>query len=313
MNKTNETPEASAYQSKKARSTGRSAGNRIASVSAYLILGFISLLTLFPFWYEIAASFSSTRAITSGEVFLWPVEFNTVAYKRLIEDGQLFMSMRNTVVVTIVGTALNMVMTILAAYPLSRRRLFGRNALLVFITITMLFVAGIIPNFILIKSLGLMNSYWAVWLPGLISTYNMFVMKTFMEGLPEEIEESAAIDGAGDWRILLQIFMPLCKPILAALSLFYAVGWWNSYFNVLLYITKSTKLTIMVKLYQMVNKVDDNLLNNIGGNDAAEQLMLTPEAIKAAAVVIAVTPILCVYPFLQRHFVKGVLIGSVKG
>jgi putative aldouronate transport system permease protein len=246
-------------------------------------------------------------------VFLWPVEFNTVAYQRLIEDGQLFMSMRNTVVVTIVGTALNMVMTVLAAYPLSRRRLYGRNTLLVFITITMLFVAGIIPNFILIKSLGLMNSYWAVWLPGLISTYNMFVMKTFMEGLPEEIEESASIDGAGDWRILLQIFMPLCKPILAALSLFYAVGWWNSYFNVLLYITKSTKLTIMVKLYQMVNKVDDNLLNNIGGNEAAEQVLLTPEAIKAAAVVIAVTPILCVYPFLQRHFVKGVLIGSVKG
>ncbi|WP_261807997.1 carbohydrate ABC transporter permease [Paenibacillus sp. N3.4] len=133
--------------------------------------------------------------------------------------------MRNTVVVTIVGTVLNMVMTILAAYPLSRRRLLGRNALLMMITVTMLFVAGIIPNFILIKTLGLINSYWAVWLPGLISTYNMFVMKTFMEGLPEEIEESAAMDGAGDWRILMQIFIPLYKPILAALSLFYAVSW----------------------------------------------------------------------------------------
>ncbi|GAA3400940.1 carbohydrate ABC transporter permease [Paenibacillus hodogayensis] len=310
MNQTHATSGTSAHHG---RRTGRTASYRIASVSAYLFLGFVSLLTLFPFWYEIAASLSSSRAITSGEVFLWPVEFNVVAYKRLIEDGQLFVAMRNTVVVTIVGTVLNMAMTILAAYPLSRRRLFGRSALLVFITVTMLFVAGIIPNFILIKSLGLMNSYWAVWLPGLISTYNMFVMKTFMEGLPEEIEESAAIDGAGDWRILLQIFMPLCKPILAALSLFYAVGWWNSYFNVLLYITKSTKLTIMVKLYQMVNKVDDNLLNNISGNEAAEHIMLTPEAIKAAAVVIAVAPILCVYPFLQRHFVKGVLIGSVKG
>ncbi|MGO4495237.1 carbohydrate ABC transporter permease [Paenibacillus sp. 2RAB27] len=286
---------------------------RLASISMYLILGIISLMTLFPFWYEIVASFSSSRAINSGEVFLWPIEFNIVAYERLFDDGQLFVAMRNTVVVTLVGTVLNMIMTILAAYPLSRRRLLGRNAILMMITITMLFVAGIIPNFILIKMLGLMNSYWAVWLPGLISTYNMFVMKTFMEGLPEEIEESAAMDGAGDWRILMQIFIPLCKPILAALSLFYAVNWWNSYFNVMLYITKSTKLTVMVKLYQMVNKVDENLLNNIGGNDAVERILLTPEAIKAAAVVIAVLPILCVYPFLQKYFVKGVLIGSVKG
>ncbi|NOU85715.1 ABC transporter permease subunit [Paenibacillus sp. LMG 31460] len=287
--------------------------NGFARISIYILLGCISLLTLFPFWYEIAASFSSSRAINSGEVFLWPVEFNVVAYERLFDDGQLFMAMRNTVVVTVVGTALNLVMTILAAYPLSRRRLLGRKALLMMITVTMLFVAGIIPNFILIKTLGLMNSYWAVWLPGLISTYNMFVMKTFMEGLPEEIEESAAMDGAGDWRILMQIFIPLCKPILAALSLFYAVSWWNSYFNVMLYITKSAKLTVMVKLYQMVNKVDENLLNNIGGNDAVERILLTPEAIKAAAVVIAVMPILCVYPFLQKYFVKGVLIGSVKG
>jgi putative aldouronate transport system permease protein len=291
----------------------RGSSNTIMMVSAYVLLGCISLLTLFPFWYEIAASFSSSRAITSGEVFLWPVEFNTVAYERLLDDGQLIMAMGNTILVTVIGTALNVIMTIMAAYPLSRKRLVGRNGLLAFITITMLFVAGLIPNFILIKSLGLMNSYWSIWLPGLISTYNMFVMKTFMEGLPEEIEESASIDGAGDWRILLQIYMPLCKPILAALSLFYAVGWWNSYFNVLLYITESTKLTVMVKLYQMVSRVDDNLLNNIGGNDALEQILLTPEALKAAAVVIVVTPILCVYPFLQKHFVKGVLIGSVKG
>ncbi|WP_409344974.1 carbohydrate ABC transporter permease [Paenibacillus sp. MBLB4367] len=309
MNKTNRNPQTEMPKAgRKAGLSREKASHRIVSASAYIILGFLSLLTLFPFWYEITASFSSSRAITSGEVFLWPIEFNTVAYERLLDDGQLLKAMRNTVLVTVVGTLLNMVMTILAAYPLSRRRLFGRSGLLVFITITMLFVAGMIPNFILMKSLGLMNSYWAVWLPGLISTYNMFVMKTFMEGLPEEIEESASIDGAGDWRILLQIFMPLCKPILAALSLFYAVGWWNSYFNVMLYITKSSKLTLMVKLYQMVSKVDDNLLNN-----AEEHILLTPEGIKAAAVVIAVTPILCVYPFLQKYFVKGVLIGSVKG
>lgn len=281
--------------------------------SNYVLLGLLSLIALFPFWYEISASFSSSRAISSGEVLFRPVEFNVEAYKRLFEDGQLLRSMMNTIIVTVVGTVLNMIMTVLAAFPLSRRRLYGRGPLLMFITLTMIFSAGIIPSFILVKSLGLMDSFWALWLPALISTYNMFVMKSFMEGLPEEIMESASIDGAGDWRILLQIVLPLCKPILAALSLFYAVGWWNSYFNVMLYITSSNLQTMMLKLYQMIKQVDASLLNGGAGSEGAAQVMLTPEGIKAAAVVIVLTPILCLYPFLQKHFVKGVLIGSVKG
>jgi putative aldouronate transport system permease protein len=279
----------------------------------YAVLALMAIVTLYPLLYEVASSFSSSRAITAGEVFLWPVEFNTHAYRRLFDDGQLFLALRNTIVVTAVGTCINIVMTTLAAYPLSRRRLMGRNALLMFITFTMLFISGIIPNFILIQSYGLMNTYWALWLPAAISTYNMFVMKSFMEGLPEEIEESASLDGASDWRILLWIILPLCKPIMAAISLFYAVGWWNSYFSVLLYITKSTNATLMVKLYQMINQVDQNLLNSGSGSEGALAVTLTPEGIKAAAIVIAVTPILCMYPFLQKHFVKGVLIGSVKG
>ncbi|PYI53515.1 carbohydrate ABC transporter permease [Paenibacillus flagellatus] len=290
-----------------------SVGGRIAIGANYVFLGALSLLTLFPFWYEVVASFSSSRAISAGEVSLWPIEFNVEAYKRLIEDGQIFKAAQNTILVTAVGTVLNMVMTIMAAYPLSKRRLRGRTPLTLFITFTMLFAAGIIPNFILIKQLGLMNSYWALWLPGLIGTYNMFVMKTFFEGLPEEIEESASIDGANDISILLKIVMPLSKPILAALSLFYAVGWWNVYFNVLLYITKSTKQTLTVKLYYMIKQFDPKLISTVGGSEGVTQVTLTPEAVQAAAIVIAVTPILCVYPFLQRHFVKGVLIGSVKG
>ncbi|THF78772.1 carbohydrate ABC transporter permease [Cohnella fermenti] len=278
-----------------------------------VLLSLCAFIALYPFWYEISASFSSSRAITAGEVSLWPVEFNTVAYERLLQDGQLFRAMGNTALVTLVGTLFNMAMTVLAAYPLSRKRLLGRGPLLLFITFSMIFVSGLIPNFILIKSLGLMDSYWALWLPGLISTYNMFVMKSFMEGLPEEIEESAAIDGAGNWRILVQIMLPLCKPILAALSLFYAVGWWNAYFNVMLYITSSDLQTLMLKLYQMITSVDPSLLNGGGGSEAASTVVLTPEAIKAASVVVAIAPILCVYPFLQRYFVKGVLIGSVKG
>lgn len=295
------------------RRAARPGWSYLGSAANYIVLGICALIALYPFWYVIVSSLSSSRAITAGEVSLWPVEINVEAYKRLFEDGQLFLAMRNTVVVTVIGTLFNMAFTILAAYPLSRKRLMGRNALLMLITFTMLFVTGVIPNFILIKSLGLMDSYWALWLPSLISTYNMFVMKTFMEGLPEEIEESAAIDGAGDWRILLRIILPLCKPIIAALSLFYAVGWWNSYFSVMLYITKSSLQTLTLKLYQMIQQVDQSLLNSFSGSEGVTQVLLTPEAIKAAAIVIAVAPILVVYPFLQKHFVKGVLIGSVKG
>ncbi|GGD77693.1 carbohydrate ABC transporter permease [Paenibacillus nasutitermitis] len=291
---------------------GISVWSRIGTTANYIILGFLSFLALYPLWYVIVSSFSSSRAITSGEVSLWPVEFNVEGYLRLFDDGQLFVAMWNTIIVTLVGTLMNMTLTTLAAYPLSRRRLIGRNMLLMFIIFTMLFVAGVIPNFILVKQLGLMDTYWSLWLPALISTYNMFVMKTFMEGLPEEIEESAAIDGAGDWRILGQIILPLCKPIMAALSLFYAVGWWNSYFSVLLYITKSSKQTLTLKLYQMIQQVNQSLLN-ASGSEGVDQVMLTPEGIKAAAIVITVTPILILYPFLQKHFVKGVLIGSVKG
>jgi putative aldouronate transport system permease protein len=291
----------------------RSLGATTAAAANYAALAVLSLLALYPFWYEAAASFSSSRAITSGEVLFWPIEFNAEAYKRLFDDGQLLVAAKNTVLITLVGTLLNMTMTVMAAYPLSKKRLMGRSALLLFITFTMLFVAGMIPNFILIKTLGLMNSYWALWLPALISTYNLFVMKSFFEGLPEEIEESASIDGANDLTILSRIILPLSKPIMAALSLFYAVGWWNSYFQALLYMTKSTKQTLMVKLYQMINQVDASLLNGAGGSEGAGQVLLTPEAVKAAAIVLSVAPILCLYPFLQRHFVKGVLIGSVKG
>ncbi|RAV01442.1 carbohydrate ABC transporter permease [Paenibacillus sp. YN15] len=285
---------------------------RIGTWLNYTILALLSLTTLYPFWYEIIASISSSRAITSGEVFLLPVEINLEAYKKLFDDGQIFRAMGNTALVTVVGTALNITLTVLAAYPLSRKKLYGRGPLLMMITFTMIFSAGMIPHFILIKSLGLMDSYFALWLPGLISTYNMFVMKSFMEGLPEEIEESAAIDGAGIWRTLVQILLPLCKPILAALSLFFAVGWWNSYFNVMLYINKSSMHTLMLKLYQMIRQVDQSLLST-EGSEGVMPIMLTPEAIKAASVIISITPILCVYPFLQKHFVKGVLIGSVKG
>jgi len=276
----------------------------------YVLLALAAYATIFPFINIIAVSLSSSRAINAAEVFMWPVEFNVSAYETLLRDGQLIMAMKNTVIITIMGTALNMLLTIMAAYPLSKSKLKGRSFMLMAILFTMLFSGGMIPNFLLVNSLGLVNSYWALWLPALISAYNMFVMKSFFEGLPEELEESAAIDGASDATILWKIILPLSKPVIAALTLFYAVGWWNSYMNVLIYIRSTDKLSLMVKLYQMIELVSPELLRN---GEGVMQVTITPEGIRAAAVVFAIVPILCVYPFLQKHFIKGVLLGSIKG
>lgn len=287
----------------------RSSSSRFYRWLNYSLLALCAYATLFPFVNIIATSFSSSRAINAGEVFMWPIEFNITAYYNLIRDGQLIVAMKNTVIITIVGTALNMLFTIMAAYPLSKSRLRGRNIMLMAILFTMLFSGGLIPNFLLINSLGLVNTYWALWLPALISAYNMFVMKSFLEGLPAELEESAAIDGASEFSILWKIILPLSKPVIAALTLFYAVGWWNSYMNVLIYIRSTDKLSMMVKLYQMIDLVTPELMRGEG----VMQMVVTPEGIRAAAIVFAIVPILCVYPFLQRHFIKGVLLGSIKG
>ncbi|MDF2923077.1 MAG: transporter permease [Paenibacillaceae bacterium] len=280
----------------------------------YVFLAIVAFSTLYPFLQVIATSFSSSRAINSGDVFLWPVDFNLQSYRSVFTDGQIFVAMKNTVIVTAAGLLFNMVCTILAAYPLSKKRLKGRAPFLLAITFSMVVTVGIIPNFLLIKQLGIMNTYWSLWLPGLLSTYNMFVMKSFFEGLPEELEESASIEGGNDMTILTRIILPLSKPVLAALSLFYAVGWWNSYFNVLLYIRSTDKATLMVKLLQMITEANPNMLSS---GAASEGLLftqlITPESIRATSIVVSIAPIFLVYPFLQKYFVKGVLIGSVKG
>lgn len=291
-------------------------GERIFYGINYLFLSICAFMTLFPFINVIAISFSSGRAIMSGEVFLWPIEFNFHAYLNLIKDGQLFVAMKNTVLVTVVGTIFNILATIMAAYPLSKQRLRGRNGILMMIVFTMIFSGGLIPAFILIRQLKLMDTYWSLWLPGLLSTYNMFVMKTFFQGIPESLEEAAIIDGANDLYILFKIILPLSKPVIATLTLFYAVGGWNSYFNPLMYITSSTKQVLMVKLYQMIDTMSQTLLNTIstGGSEGIlQEEMITPEGIRTAAIVITIVPIMCVYPFLQKYFVKGVMIGSIKG
>lgn len=278
----------------------------------YVLVTIVVLTMLFPLLNIVATSFSSENAIITNRVSVWPVEFTANTYKQVVERTQIFNAMKNTVILTVVGTAINMVVTICGAYPLSKSRLTGRNVFLVMVTLTMLFGAGLIPNFMLIKSLGLMNTYWAIWLPGAVSTYNMIVMKTFFSGIPMSLEESAYIDGANDLRILWSIILPLSLPSIATITLFYAVGHWNAYFNMILYITSSSKKVLQQVLRDLINS-----------SSATEQLQLTDssdamqpiasESIKAVAIVIATLPIMCFYPFLQKYFTKGVMIGAIKG
>ena len=287
-------------------------GERIFNIINYIVLALCVCITLFPLISILAKSLSSTRAIESGEVFLVPVETNVKAYKALVKDGQLFRAMGNTVIVTLVGTLLNMIMTTLGAYVLSKKDLIGGKFFLRMIVFTMMFSGGVVPNFILVRSLGLVNTYGALWFPGLIQVYNMIVMRTFFMGLPDSLSEAARIDGASEFAVFTKIILPLSLASLATVALFYAVYWWNEYFNGMIYINDSLKMPLQVKLKSMIAQVDSSLLQE-GVNEAAEQETISESSIQAAAMVISVVPMLCVYPFLQKYFVKGVMVGAVKG
>lgn len=276
----------------------------------YTVLTLATVCALYPFLNVLAMSFSSSRAVGAGEVALWPVEFNVEAYKQLLLDGQIFASMKNTILLTAVGTLLNLAATTLTAYALSKKRLRGRKFFVGMIVFTMLFSGGMIPNFVLIKSLKLMNTYTGLWLMGLISTYNMIVMKTFFEGVPESLSEAAAIDGANEPTILFRVILPVSKPVMATMVLFYAVGWWNNYFNPMLYLSSTKKLPMMVKLKQML---DTAKMIEVSSSEGIVQSMVAAETFKAASIIVVTLPIICIYPFLQKYFVKGAMIGSIKG
>jgi putative aldouronate transport system permease protein len=202
-----------------------------------------------------------------------------------------------------------MTATIATAYPLSRRIFVARRFFTLAAVFTMLFSGGLIPTYLVVKSLGLINSYWAIWLPGLLSTYNMLVMRTFFENIPEEIEEAARIDGCNEIRLLLQIFLPLSMPVIATLVLFYGVGYWNSFMSVLIYINQTDKYNLTVLVQQMIQS--QSLLQELVSE--GEPVQVVPESLKAAGILVMVIPMLVVYPFLQKYFVKGVMLGSVKG
>ncbi|WP_168120451.1 carbohydrate ABC transporter permease [Paenibacillus sp. HB172176] len=277
----------------------------------YAILTIAALSCLLPLLHIIALSLSDSHSIMSGFVSLWPMNPTVESYTLMLEGTRVVEGFKNSVTITIVGSFLSMSFTIMAAYPLSRVYCYARSQLTFFIVFTMLFNGGIIPMFLVLKALGLINSYGAIWLPGLISTFNMLVMRTFFQNIPDELDDAARIDGCGEWRLLLSIYLPLSKPVLATLTLFYAVGFWNAFMNVLIFIndTKLQNLTVIVQ--QMVQ--NQSLLQEMISLQPEDIASVTPEGIKAAGIMVMIVPMLIVYPFLQKYFVKGVLIGSVKG
>ncbi|MFN8539578.1 MAG: carbohydrate ABC transporter permease [Thermomicrobiales bacterium] len=282
----------------------------VAAVAKGLILVCLTVLMLFPFVYVIATSFSSYADVAGGGVVLFPKHPTLEAYRTIFRSGIVVRALWVSVLLTVGGTAVNMFMTTTMAYGLSRRGMVGSRFVLGLVLFTMLFTSGIIPNYLLVKQLGLLNTFGALILPGAISAFNLVILRQFFMSLPEELLESARLDGASDLRILLQIILPLSKPVLAVIALFYGVAHWNDFFAATLYLKDTDKWPIQLVLRQYV----------LQGGALASAVDLDPNqtppplhTIQMAVVVVATVPILCVYPFLQKYFTQGVLSGAIKG
>ncbi|OBZ17737.1 MULTISPECIES: carbohydrate ABC transporter permease [Bacillales] len=286
-------------------------GEKIFIISNYIFLTIAALSCLLPLVHLFSVSLSDPHAILSGKVSFWPVGWTIETYQSLFEGTRIVSAFKNSVIITVVGVALSMAFTIMAAYPLSKKRFYAKRTFTLLIVFTMLFSGGTIPTFLVLKALGIVNTYWALWLSGLVSTYNMLIMRTFFENIPEEVVEASRIDGCGEWRQLLKIILPLSMPVIATLTLFYAVGYWNSFSSIMIYIHDSTKYNLAVLVQQMVQS--QSMLQEMNNLQTDDVQQMTPESIKAAALFVMLIPMLVVYPFLQKYFVKGVMIGAVKG
>jgi len=283
---------------------------KIFKVFNVILLIFIVALTFYPFLNIVAQSFSSESYINAGKVNIWPKGFNVDTYKIIVKDSMFWINYKNTVVYTIVGTAIQMVMTTMFAYALSKKRLLGREFFTMFAVFTMFFGGGLIPNYVLVKSLGFGNTMWAIVVPGAISVFNMLIMKTFFQNIPEELEEAAIMDGSSTYGTLFKIVLPLSLPVIATMILFYSVGNWNSWFPAFIYLNDKELFPVQIYLRNLIKGAEGSLSS---GATSADNLTQISANIKAVTMVLTVLPILCVYPYVQKYFVSGVMLGSVKG
>ncbi|MHA7767371.1 carbohydrate ABC transporter permease [Bacillus atrophaeus] len=282
---------------------------RVFDVCNILFLGGVGAITILPFLYIIAGSFATEAELVQRSFFIFPKTFTLDAYRYVFSTPTFIRSMGVSIFITVVGTAVQLFFTFTMAYPLAKRHVKGRNLLLNLVIFSMLFSGGMIPTYIVVKSLGLLDSYWALILPMAINPFNLIIIKNFFQQLPRELEESAKIDGCSEIGVFWRIALPLSKPVIATFALFYAVGIWNDFFHALLYINDSAKWPLQMVLRQVTILSDLTAANS----DMVQNTVPPEQGIKLAVIVIATIPILAVYPFLQKHFAKGILIGSVKG
>lgn len=288
-----------------------SVGERIGSSVNSILLGLFAILAMLPFIHVVAQSMSSHHAIASGLVTLWPVEFSLEAYRKVLNEDAFWRAFQISVLRTVVGTGVSILLICLLAYPLSKPYMKGRSAILFLIVFTMLFQGGMIPKYLVVKATGLLDTFWAYIIPNAIGAFSVIILKNFFQSVPVELEESARIDGATNVGILFRIMIPLSMPAIATLCLWSAVGNWNAFFDAVLYVTTRSLHPLQVYLRELIMFNQSNINNN--GPSSLDSSMLALESLKAAALMSSTLPILILYPFLQKHFVKGIMIGSVKG
>ena len=286
-------------------------GEKFFIIFNYTFFTILCLMMLYPFWHVFMVSLSSPEEAIRGGIFLLPKNFTTSTYRSVFQSSSIYSGFFTTIIVTITGAFFGTLITALTAWPLSKNRLRGGKVIMFFVLFTMIFNAGMIPNFLLIKNMGLYDTRLALILPLLVSAYNCIIMKSFFKSIPESMEESAKIDGANDAKIFFSIIIPLSKATIAAIALFTVVMYWNDYMSTVIYIQSSAKWSLQAVLRSMLTNTQQ-AMQNAGVNVRAQQNM-NAHTIKAANIVVATLPILMVYPFVQKYFVKGVMIGGVKG
>ncbi len=285
----------------------RSASDKVFDIFNYSILGLLALLTLYPFWDSFVVSFSSLKAYLSTDFHLWPSEWSFEAYEFMLTNKELWSSYGNSIFITVVGTLCNMIVTIMTAYVLSKKKLKGQRIIMFGIVFTMMFTGGIIPLYMVIKDLGLLDTLWSMFVPTLVITSNLIILRNFFHDLPQSLEEAAMIDGCTEVGVLFKIVMPISKPAITTVALFYAVEHWNNFFSAVMYIVDRSKWPLQLFLRSLLFE------NEAAYASGGESLFLLGQPMKMAAVMLAIIPIMCAYPFFQKHFTQGVLSGAVKG
>lgn len=291
-------------------------GDRIFTWINYAVLSVFTLSVIYPLLYILSASFSSSDAIVSGRVWLWPVNFTLDGYEAVFNHKLIWSGFRNSLFYMAAGTAINVTLTVLAAYPLSRRDLYGRNLVMFYFIFTTMFSGGLIPFYILVRNLGMLDTVWALLLPGAVGIWNVVITRTYFQTtIPDEMLEAAQLDGCNDFKFVWRIVLPLSMPILAVISLFYAVGHWNQYFMAFIFLKSQHLYPLQIVLREILiqNNINmDMLASVVDVQDAAKREGLS-NLLKYSLIVVATMPLMIIYPFVQKHFVKGMMIGSLKG